>query len=82
MADEQVRLNCWQYKKCGRENTCPAHIRDMGRMCWMVAGTMCGGTVQGTFAQKSGNCLLCDFYQHVTGQKPVTQKPLMPSPRR
>jgi len=44
---------------------CPAVVQKMGHLCWMVAGTMCGGTPQGTFVQKVGNCKNCDFYQYV-----------------
>ena len=40
-----------------------------GRSCWAVAGTMCGGEVQGTYAQKLGNCLKCDFHAFVRGQQ-------------
>lgn len=36
-----------------------------GRACWVVAGTLCGGRVQGTFAHKLGSCLKCDFYSQV-----------------
>jgi len=36
-----------------------------GRACWAVAGTFCKGDVQGTFAEKSHNCMKCDFYQRV-----------------
>ena len=36
--------------------------RDAGRACWVVAGTLCGGQVQGTFAKKFQNCELCEFY--------------------
>jgi len=36
-----------------------------GRVCWAVAGTLCGGKVQGTFAVKLGNCLLCEFHKKV-----------------
>ncbi len=36
-----------------------------GRSCWVVAGTMCGGKVQGTFAQKYENCEVCDFFKTV-----------------
>jgi tRNA A-37 threonylcarbamoyl transferase component Bud32 len=36
-----------------------------GRICWAVAGTFCGGRVQGTFAEKRNSCMSCDFYQHV-----------------
>lgn len=40
--------------------------KNAGRGCWMVAGTLCGGSlVSGTYAQKIGNCLLCDFYNTV-----------------
>lgn len=51
---------------------CPAATRiilkgincgtNSGRVCWVVAGTMCGGDVQGTFAQKCASCEQCDFY--------------------
>lgn len=36
-----------------------------GRACWVVAGTLCGGKEQGTFAQKYHNCEKCDFYRLV-----------------
>jgi hypothetical protein len=39
--------------------------RNAGRACWVVAGTLCGGEVQGTFARKFSNCEKCDFYQLV-----------------
>ncbi len=36
-----------------------------GRFCWAVAGTFCGGKVQGTFAQKLLDCLSCGFLKEV-----------------
>ena len=33
-----------------------------GRACWVVAGSMCGGEIQGTFAHKFEACAKCDFY--------------------
>jgi hypothetical protein len=36
--------------------------RMAGRSCWVVAGTLCKGQVQGTFAMKFGSCETCDFY--------------------
>ena len=36
-----------------------------GRYCWKIAGTLCGGKVQGTAADKLQNCLACEFYQKV-----------------
>lgn len=38
------------------------HGTNAGRACWAVAGTLCKGEKQGTFAQKVGNCAKCDFY--------------------
>ncbi len=40
-----------------------------GRACWVVAGTMCGGRPQGSFAQKYKNCEKCDFYQKVKSEE-------------
>jgi hypothetical protein len=84
METQRKRLNCWEFKKCGREpggakaeqfGVCPATTdeklnavhggKNAGRSCWVVAGTMCGGRVQGTFAQKYQNCDLCDFFRAV-----------------
>ena len=81
------KLNCWEFKKCGREKTakedgpgtCPVVTEkrlhqvhggsQAGRACWVVAGTMCGGVKQGTFAAKYDNCEKCDFYQLVKSEE-------------
>ena len=39
--------------------------QNAGRACWVVAGTLCGGNVQGTFAAKYDTCDKCEFYQAV-----------------
>jgi hypothetical protein len=39
--------------------------KNAGRCCWAVAGTLCQGAVQGTFAQKYRDCEKCDFYNQV-----------------
>ncbi len=39
--------------------------KNAGRSCWVLAGTLCKGEVQGTFAQKYKNCEICDFYKKV-----------------
>jgi len=36
-----------------------------GRICWAVAGTLCGGKIRGTFAQKRKSCTKCDFFKLV-----------------
>ena len=50
---------------------CPVTIHDdldgahggvkAGRACWVVAGSLCGGKIQGTYAEKLTNCWRCDF---------------------
>ena len=70
-------MNCWEFKKCGREKggakakelgVCPAYP-DHGKHCAQVAGTLCGGQVQGTFAMKLLNCMKCEFYQSANYDK-------------
>jgi hypothetical protein len=64
-------MNCWEFMKCGREaggsnvfkmGVCLAYPND-GKQCARVAGTVCGGEVQGTFAMKVFDCVKCDFYK-------------------
>lgn len=40
-----------------------------GRICWAVAGTFCGGRVQGSFAQKRLSCMDCEFYTLVESEE-------------
>ena len=40
-----------------------------GRTCWGVAGTLCGGKVQGTFGMKLANCSHCDFFRLVAKEE-------------
>jgi hypothetical protein len=39
--------------------------RNAGRACWVIAGSMCEGKVQGSFVEKFDSCKACDFYQLV-----------------
>ena len=83
-----ANLNCWQFKKCGREpggskagelGVCPSAVearvngvnggKNGGRACWALAGTLCGGQVQGTYATKLTNCLKCEFYTLVATEE-------------
>lgn len=41
------------------------HGKNGGRSCWPLAGTLCGGKIQGVFALKFQNCMDCDFYKIV-----------------
>ena len=40
-----------------------------GRICWAIAGTFCGGSVQGEFATKIANCITCDFYNQALNEE-------------
>ena len=40
-----------------------------GRACWVIAGTICRGEVQGTFAKKFEACEKCDFYTQVRNEE-------------
>jgi len=83
-----AKLNCWEFKQCGREpggarvteeGTCPVGLpcpldsvhggRNAGRACWVVAGSLCGGQVQGSFASKYASCKECDFYKAVRNEE-------------
>ena len=53
---------CWEAKKC--DNTaCPAYRNRGALRCWEVAGTLCRGKIQGSFAKKLGDCHLCEVYR-------------------
>jgi tRNA A-37 threonylcarbamoyl transferase component Bud32 len=45
-----------------------------GRICWAVAGTFCGGDTQGSFADKRGTCLSCEFYREVQKQEGMSNR--------
>ncbi len=60
----------------GERGVCPAATdtkhdgknegENAGRYCWKVAGTLCGGKVEGTFAAMMRNCSsCCQFYNLV-----------------
>ena len=42
-----------------------------GMACWVVAGSLCAGKKQGTFAQKYADCQMCDFYRTVKQEEGV-----------
>lgn len=56
---------CWQVRACGHQE-CPAYGKEHVR-CWQIAGTHCGGVIQGHFARKFNDCKECPVYiQSVT----------------
>jgi hypothetical protein len=43
--------------------------KNAGRACWVVAGTLCGGEIQASFAKKFNDCQICEFYQEVKAEE-------------
>ncbi|MGE5173110.1 MAG: two-CW domain-containing protein [Betaproteobacteria bacterium] len=46
--------------------------KNAGRACWVIAGSLCGGKMQGTYAQKLSNCWRCDFFNTVKKEEDPT----------
>jgi hypothetical protein len=46
--------------------------KNAGRACWAIAGSLCGGKIQGTYAQKFNNCWRCDFMNAVKKEEEPT----------
>lgn len=59
--DNSCLVKCWEVKNCSYVE-CPSYESHNLR-CWQVAGTHCGGEVQGVFAQKFCKCEQCEVYQ-------------------
>ncbi len=64
--------NCWEILKCSREKgginvsefgECIASKEGLDHSYLAIAGTLCGGIVQGTTAQKKITCMGCDVYK-------------------
>lgn len=47
-----------------------------GRACWVIAGTLCGGEVKGTFATEFEDCLNCDFFKLVCKEEEQAERAL------
>ncbi len=69
--DKPIETRCWERKNCGNK-VCPAYMNTCGR-CWLIAGTMCCGEVQGKFAQKYRSCTECEIYQDAVFADPVSE---------
>lgn len=63
--------DCWKRRAC-RMKSCPAY-KKRNCKCWLVAGTMCGGEVQGVFAKKYRSCMECKVYQDIVFASSITE---------
>ncbi|MEW6602095.1 MAG: two-CW domain-containing protein [Nitrospirota bacterium] len=50
-----------------------------GRICWAIAGTFCGGKVQGDFAQKQVSCMACEVFKQIKQEEGAENFKLMKS---
>lgn len=62
--DNPNLTSCSEKLDC-RKTDCPCYGKYNIR-CWQIAGTHCGGEVQGDFAQKLGRCEHCPVYLEAT----------------
>jgi len=52
---------CYEIMECNQLE-CPCYGKEPTR-CWQIAGTFCGGRIQGSHAQKYGNCTKCQVFK-------------------
>ncbi len=66
-------INVSEFGECpaATDNNFTGHNdgKSAGRYCWRVAGTFCGGNVQGEMAAKIMNCIDCDFFKRVKSEE-------------
>jgi hypothetical protein len=48
--------------------------RNGGRCCYALAGTLCGGKVQGSFASKLTNCMQCEVFKLIQTEEGSSRK--------
>jgi signal transduction histidine kinase len=82
MKASQGKIPCWELKNCERW---PGGKKEAefgvcitypwgGWHCWALAGTLCGGLIQGSAAAKEGNCQMCQHYIELMENDPSKLK--------
>ena len=51
--------------------------RNGGRICWAIAGTLCGGRVRSDYACKRISCMSCKFFKKVKSEEGVARFTLL-----
>jgi hypothetical protein len=64
MALAGARQPCWESRDCppNRKAQCPASEFNCGEMCWLINGTLCEGTDQGSWEEKMTICRNCSVF--------------------
>ncbi|WP_426405701.1 two-CW domain-containing protein [Desulforudis sp. 1190] len=62
-----AKLNCWEILNCpeDRRMQCSAYVKGLGRRCWRLEGTYCGGRLNASVDEKLSECLQCSAYQAI-----------------
>jgi hypothetical protein len=71
-ASGKVDSFCHEKMNC-EELDCPGYKSECGR-CWLIAGTLCGGEVQGKFADKVESCTECKVFKDFIGGDPLKRQ--------
>ena len=55
---------CWEKRACPPEQReqCPAWEFSTGELCWFINGTICDGTVHGSWKEKMALCRTCGIF--------------------
>lgn len=52
---------CWERKKCGRKEQCPAWEFQAGHLCWFICGTLCDCASEKGHREKLKICQQCEI---------------------
>ena len=55
-------MNCWEFKKCDKKESCPAYPSN-GRKCAIVLGTLLNNEKQNSYVDKLMSCPKCDYFR-------------------
>ena len=63
----EVRKPCWVIKQCppNKKKECPAWEFKSGKLCWLINGTICDGTVHNNWEKKMKFCRSCEVLKSV-----------------
>ena len=58
------REPCWVINDCpeDRKSACPAWEFNLGRLCWLVKGSVCNGGARKRWIYQTGHCKNCNAF--------------------
>lgn len=72
---KQENLNCWDFMNCSEEDKClcSAYKNNMGKECWLVAGSISSHPDCVKVRKQIFSCWECPWYKKVNGEKKESQ---------